>query len=186
MRIISGSCRGKRLASFTGKEIRPTPDRAREALFSALFSRFGGFASLRVLDLYAGTGAMALEALSRGAKCAILVDQGQQSATIIPQNIEACKFQGKTRFIAGDVAKNLPDLTNDGPFDLVFLDPPYGKGLVPKTLESLSELNLIAPDGLVCAEAAKEDAVPDCIGTLERVELRRYGLATLHLFTLHD
>lgn len=183
MRIISGSAKGKRLAAFPGGIIRPTPDRVREALFSILYSRLGTLEGKKVLDLFAGTGAMALEALSRGCRRAVLVDQSQQSARIIPANLKSCGFEERASHIRADALQILPRLKNDGPFDLIFLDPPYGRDLVPKVIKSLFDLELLAPRGIVCAEAARGDAVPETIGELVRVDERRYGSTSIHLFT---
>jgi 16S rRNA (guanine966-N2)-methyltransferase len=97
MRIISGTIRGRQLASFSGKEIRPTPDRVREALFSMLTSRLGSFNQLKVLELFCGSGAQSLEALSRGADSAVMVDSGRDALTTASENIKRCKFEDKTK-----------------------------------------------------------------------------------------
>lgn len=182
MRIISGSARGRQLSPLRGADIRPTPDRVREALFSMLISRLGSLAGLRVLDLFAGSGALALEALSRGAASAILIDQGSQAARVIPANIMTCGMQERTTFIRSDVLKTLPRLVGSL-FDLVFLDPPYGQGLVPPVLTALTELNLLAPKGLICAETDRRDDLPDAIGPLTRFDLRHYASTAVHLFS---
>jgi len=182
MRIISGSARGKRLAGLTGSTIRPTPDRVREAVFSVIYSRLGDLAGIRVLDLFAGTGAMALEALSRGADRAVLVDSGRQSAAVLPANVAACGLDRQAVFLRSDVQKTLPRLANEGPFDLIFLDPPYGRNLTPAVISAVSELGLLAADGLLCAETALEDDIPDHVGRLFRIEKRCYGTTAVHLF----
>ena len=183
VRVISGSAKGKRLAAFPGGTIRPTPDRVREALFSILFSRLGPLEGKTVLDLFAGTGAMALEALSRGCRRAVLVDQSQEAARIIPANLKTCGLEERVTHIRADVLQILPRLKNEGPFDLIFLDPPYGRDLVPKVIKSACDLELLAPRGVVCAESARDDAVPETIGELIRVDERRYGSTSIHLFT---
>lgn len=183
MRIISGSARGKRLAPLSGSDIRPTPDRVREALFSVLGSRFGSLEGVTVLDLFAGSGAMALEALSRGAATAVLVDQGAQAARVIPANIRACAMEMRATFIRADVLKTLPRLAQGPAFDLVFLDPPYGMGLVPPVVAAVAELGLLAPGGLLCAETARRDELPEAIGPLKRIDLRQYGSTAVHLFS---
>lgn len=185
MRIISGSARGKQLSPLLGVDIRPTPDRVREALFSALTSRFGSLSGLRVLDLFAGSGALGLEALSRGAAAAVLVDQGPQSARVIPANIQKCAMQEQATFIRSDVLKALPRLSGSL-FELVFLDPPYGQGLVPPVLTALGEFGLLAPDGLVCAETDCRDELSDTIGSFVRINQRRYGSTAVHLFSHPD
>jgi 16S rRNA (guanine(966)-N(2))-methyltransferase RsmD len=157
----------------------------REALFSVLVSRLGSLGGLRVLDLFAGSGALALEALSRGATTAVLVDQGPQSARVIPANIRACAMQERATFIRSDVFKALPRLVGSL-FDLVFLDPPYGQGLVPPVLTTLAEVGLIAPDGLVCAETDRREELPGTIGSFARIDRRHYGSTAVHLFSHSD
>jgi 16S rRNA (guanine966-N2)-methyltransferase len=183
MRIISGSARGKKLAGFSGTRIRPTSDRVREALFSILFSHLGGFEGKTVLDLFAGTGALGLEALSRGARSAVMVDQGAQAARLITTNAKNCNLQEKAILIRGDVLKKLPELAAKGPFDLIFLDPPYGLGLVEKVLTSIADLGLLARGGLVCAEAGARDSLPDKSGNLDCIARRRYGSTMIGLFS---
>lgn len=180
MRIISGTARGRRLAEFPGDKIRPTPDRVREALFSLLTSRLGSFAGLKVLDLCAGSGALSLEAISRHAESAILVDSGSDAITLIEENIKRCKFEQKMRVIRQDVRRALPSLTASGPFDVIFMDPPYKLGLVPKFISEIERLNLISEDGIICAETETGETVSDS-GRLECFESRRYGSTTVHL-----
>lgn len=186
MRIISGSARGKRLTSFTGEEIRPTPDRVREAVFSILGSRLGPIAGMRVLDLFAGTGAMAIEALSRGAASAVLVDNGKQAVKLIPANLRTCGMDERATFIRADALKTLPRLADNAPFDLVFLDPPYNRGLVLPVVTALSDFGLLAPGGLLCAETERQDEIPAKIGTLVRIDQRHYGSTAVHFFAHPD
>ncbi len=186
MRIISGQARGKRLATFAGKDIRPTPDKVRGAIFSILFSRIGSLEGRHVLDLFAGSGAMAIEALSRGAASAILVDKGIEAARVIPANLAACGFAERARFLRTDVSGALMKLAGEKPFDLVFLDPPYGKALVEETLGIISREGLLAAGGMICAETAKNDPVPPVVGQLVRVDRRDYGGTTVHLFTIQE
>lgn len=186
MRVISGSAKGKRLAVFQGGTIRPTPDRVREALFSILYSRLGSLKGKKVLDLFSGTGAMALEALSRGCRRAILVDQSPQAARIIPANLKTCGFEERAAHVRADALQALPGLKVEGPFDLIFLDPPYGRDLVPKIVKSIVDLELLAPRGIVCAESARIDPVPEAVDGLVRVDERRYGSTSIHLFTFPE
>jgi len=186
VRIISGTARGRRLAPLSGSDIRPTPDRVREAIFSILVSRLGALSGLSVLDLFAGSGAMALEALSRGAASAVLVDQGNQAAKVIPANIRACAFENRTEFLRGDVFKALAALPDGRCFDLIFLDPPYGRDLVPPIVSVISDRGLLAPKGLLCAETDRRDELPESIGPLRRSEQRHYGSTAIHLFTYSE
>lgn len=158
MRIISGICRGRNLRApgpGAGKSgIRPTADRVREALFSILGDRPRG---ARVLDLYAGTGALGLEAMSRGAASAVFVDNGEAALGLVRKNVELCGFTEKTLVLRRDLTRFpafLQELCPAGGFELIFLDPPYRQGLVDRFLRDLAELPLLARDGLLVAEEA--------------------------------
>ena len=183
MRVIGGTARGKKLASFTGGTIRPTPDRVREAVFSSLFSRLGSWQGQTVLDLFAGSGAMGIEALSRGAEHATFVDQGAQSAKVIQNNLRACGFESRARLIHLDAFKALESLNKSASFDVIFLDPPYGQDLVNRILERLSALNCLSPRGIICAEAAKSDEVAENFGSLTKVQERAYGSTSIYFFS---
>jgi len=183
MRIISGSARGRQLAPFPGKEIRPTPDRVREAIFSILTSRFGNFNGLNVLELFAGSGAQSLETISRGAKSAILVDSGNTAAQLIAENIKRCRFESSARYIKQDVLTALPQLVSSAPFDLILLDPPYDQNLIPTVIEKIEHLNLLAENGIICAESAKDEKLSD-FGMLKLTESRVYGSTRIHLYHL--
>jgi 16S rRNA (guanine966-N2)-methyltransferase len=181
VRIISGQARGRKLAPLIGADIRPTPDRVREALFSIVLSRLGSFSDKTVLDLYAGSGAMGLEALSRGAASALFIDQGPQSAQVLATNLKACSFEERGSFRRGEVMATLPRLA-PRKFDLIFADPPYRSGLAEKTLQAVSRLQLLTADGLLCAETAAGEELPDGAGDLLLIDRRRYGSTTIHLY----
>ncbi len=185
MRIISGSARGRQLASISGLTIRPTPDRVREALFSMLNSRLGSFFGLKVLDLFAGSGALALEALSRGADSAVLVDSSRQAEQTIEKNIALCQFQRQTTFIGRNVATTLTGLQGNSPFDLIFLDPPYGHQLVPPTLQAIADLQLLGENGIICVDSAKNENYND-IGNLILITSRCFGSTRIHLYCLPE
>jgi 16S rRNA (guanine(966)-N(2))-methyltransferase RsmD len=181
VRIISGRFRGRRLAAPPSRRVRPTPDRVREALFSILGRRVQ---DAHVLDLYAGTGALGLEALSRGAARAVFVDSHPNSVDMVRKNIRACGLQeGTVRVLCMSALAAVELLQREEEtFHLIFMDPPYGKGLVPKTLEPLHKVS--TPDTLVVAEHAPQDPVPSpCHGwTIQ--DQRRYGDTTLSFFVL--
>lgn len=181
MRIISGTARGRKLAEFSGSGIRPTPDRVREALFSTLTSRFGSFVGMRVLELFAGSGAQSLEAVSRGADSAILVDSGSQAIKLIKENTKRCNLETKVRILKQDVSEALPNLTNAAPFDLILLDPPYNQGLIMQVLEIIESLQLLSEDGIICAESAVPEKITAC-GQLNKFASRKYGSTMIHLF----
>ena len=184
MRIISGKARGRKLADFAGTEIRPTPDRVREALFSILNSRLCGFSELKVLELFAGSGAQSLEAVSRGASYATLVDSGKTAAKLIQDNIKRCHFEGQIQFINQDVFQTLPTLENKGPFDLILLDPPYNKDLIPPAIELISKHQLLAENGLICAETDKAENLENICNSFELIDNRNYGTTRIHLYQL--
>jgi len=178
MRIVAGRFRGKQLRSPEGDEIRPTSDRVREALFSILSSRLGpGFDGLRVLDLFAGTGALGLEAMSRGASFAAFIDTGVQARGIIRDHIESFGIGGQTKLLKRD-ATNLGPLEKFKPFDIVFVDPPYGKQLGEKALGSASKNGWIAPKATVVLEENKDAEIEFPEG-FELVDQRTYGDTTI-------
>jgi 16S rRNA (guanine(966)-N(2))-methyltransferase RsmD len=181
MRIISGSARGTKLAGFEGTEIRPTPDRVRESLFSILNSRIGNFTGIKVLDLFAGSGAQALEAISRGAKSAVLIDSGKTAQQVIQENMTRCHFEHQTKIISGDVFKSLSMVKSDGPYDLILLDPPYSKNLLSQALDLIESLNLLSENGIICAESSKKEPFA-YHGSYFLLDDRSYGLTRIRLF----
>jgi 16S rRNA (guanine966-N2)-methyltransferase len=179
LRVISGTLRGKKLFSAPGLGLRPTSDRVREAVFDILQ---GTFAGSRVLDLFAGTGAMGIEALSRGAAAAVFVENQKSPLTALRRNLAACRLEGVSEILAREAGAALEDLERRGRrFELIFLDPPYGKGLVRRTLEKLSGSPLLAPDARVVAE---HDPAEEADGSfsLERTDFRRYGRTRISFF----
>ena len=161
MRIIAGEYRGRALAAVgkgdAGAHLRPTTDRVRESLFSVL-THTGAIPGARVLDLFAGTGALGLEALSRGAETAVFVDDGRVSQGLIRKNITICKAEN-AKLIRRDALKL--GVNPDAPYDLIFLDPPYGKGLGERALRAAEAGGWIAEDALVVWEENAPQAVPD-------------------------
>ena len=182
MRIITGRARGTRLATLPGDATRPTSERAKEALFSMVQFDIAGS---RVLDLFAGTGQLALEALSRGAERAVLVDGSAAAIDIIRRNAEKTHFSDKCDIIRADYAEASARLSGKESFNLVFLDPPYHKGLVTEALGLLLSYNLLAPYATVVCES--EDAGGDVIAGLhgsdafEVRKISRYGIARVTL-----
>ena len=180
MRIIGGSARGRKLAEFKASGIRPTPDRVREALFSILFSRLGGLEGLKILELFAGSGAMSLEAISRGAASAVLVDSAEAAIGLIRENISHCGMAERTRIVRQTAEKVLDQLPAAGPFDLIFMDPPYRKNFIPPLLERIASLQLLAQNGIIAAESARGEDIPIPSG-LCRLDTRSYGSSEIHL-----
>lgn len=174
MRIVGGRWRGRSLKGPSSDAIRPTSDRLRETLFNILQHGYGDpVAGARVLDLFAGTGAMGLEALSRGAAFALFVDDGAQARGIIRENVEALGAGGATRLFRRD-ATRMGEAAPNMPFSLVFCDPPYGKDLAPRALQSCAQGGWLAPGALVVVEEAHgvDLQLPD---HFEAIERRDYG-----------
>jgi 16S rRNA (guanine966-N2)-methyltransferase len=174
MRIVGGSLRGRGLAGPRSDAIRPTSDRLREAVFNVLAHAYDDpVAGARVLDLFAGTGALACEALSRGATFALLVDEGAAARGVIRANVEALGLEGVTRLFRRDATRLGPAPPGE-PFGLVFCDPPYGRELAPRALGAAGEGGWLAPDALAVVEEAASAALapPDGFSELER---RTYG-----------
>ena len=169
MRVVGGSLRGRALAPPKSPTIRPTADRLRESLFNILAHAYGDpVAGARVLDLFAGTGALALEAISRGAAFALFVDDGAQARALIRQNVEALGLAALTRIFRRDATK-LGAAHPLEPFSLVFLDPPYGKGLAEQALASARAGGWLANDALIVVEEAEGAfKAPDGFAELER------------------
>ena len=179
MRIIAGKFRGKALLSPADESIRPTSDRARESVFNILASRLSpNLDGLKVLDLFAGTGALGLEALSRGAATVVFVDTGAEARGLIRDHIEAFGAGGLAKLLRRDATALGPAGTM-GPMDLVFLDPPYGKGLGEQALVSLREGNWLAPDATIVLEESADVtlALPEGYVLDDR---REYGAAAVH------
>ena len=173
MRIVGGRLRGRALAAPKSQAIRPTADRLRESLFNVLAHAYGDPVSdARVLDLFAGTGALALEALSRGARFALLVDNAAEARALMRDNVTALGVGGAARIFRRD-ATALGEARPIEPFGLAFLDPPYGQGLAERALAAARAGGWLLPDALVVVEEAADAgfAAPDSFAELER---RRY------------
>jgi 16S rRNA (guanine966-N2)-methyltransferase len=158
MRVVGGRLRGRNLLTPKSQAIRPTADRLRESLFNILVHAYGDpVLGARVLDLFAGTGALGLEAMSRGAVFAQFVDDGVEARGLIRGNVEALGLGGTTKIFRRD-ATALGDVGAAGPFSLAFLDPPYGRGLAERALGSARDGGWLAPDALAIVEEAADAA----------------------------
>ncbi len=181
VRIVGGEWRGRTLAAPKSQAIRPTSDRLRESLFNVLAHVYDDKAAgARVLDLFAGTGALGLEAMSRGATFALFVDEGVEARGLIRQNIETLGLTGRTRLFRRDATKLGPAGTV-APFDLVFADPPYGRALGEPALASAVAGGWLAPGALVVLEETA-DAVIGPVEGLELSERREAGDTQLLFF----
>ena len=170
MRVVGGRLRGRNIASPASNDIRPTQDRLREALFNILMHAYDNpIDGARVLDLFAGTGALGIEAVSRGAAFTLFVDNGAEARALLRNNVEALGLGGVTKVYRRD-ATGLGPAYPVEPFSLVFLDPPYGRGLAGKALVSLRDGKWLTPEALVVVEESKAAgfAAPEGFEELER------------------
>ncbi len=174
--------RGRRLTAPKGREIRPTSDRVREAVFSMVGQDLQG---LRVMDLFAGTGALGIEALSRGGGRSLFVDNSVRALGLIRHNLVICGLEQAARVIRWDLRRGLPGetLVRGGRFDLVFMDPPYGRDLAFPVLESLGSSDLLGPDALVIVETASGETLQLPEGPLRLLDSRAYGDTRIRLLT---
>jgi 16S rRNA (guanine966-N2)-methyltransferase len=173
MRIVGGRLRGRALAAPTSQAIRPTADRLREALFNILVHAYGDpITGARVLDLFAGTGALGLEALSRGAAFALFIDDAAEARALLRENVAALGLGGVTRIFRRDACK-LGMAHPVEPFSLAFLDPPYGRGLAEAALASARAGGWLTPDALIVVEEAASAGFAPPAG-FDELERRRY------------
>jgi 16S rRNA (guanine966-N2)-methyltransferase len=173
MRVVGGSLRGRTLVAPKSQTIRPTADRLRGSLFNILAHAYGDpIGGARVLDLFAGTGALGIEALSRGSAFALFVDDGAEARALLRENVATLGLGGTTRIFRRDATKLGPAHPIE-PFALVFLDPPYGKNLAEQALASARSGGWLAPDALIVVEEAKKSAFAAPAGFAE-LERRSY------------
>lgn len=184
MRIIAGAYRGHPLKTLKGSDTRPTTDRVREALMSALYSARGSFEGARVLDAFAGSGAFGLECLSRGAAFALFCEQARPALSIIEQNVAALKVSRNAYRVMKRDAFTLPELAFE-PFDIVFFDPPYAyeASRIASLIKALDGAGMLAAGALICYEYAKKDAqsVTEAFNALkyQKVSMKNYGDTSL-------
>ncbi|OGC85438.1 MAG: 16S rRNA (guanine(966)-N(2))-methyltransferase RsmD [candidate division Zixibacteria bacterium RBG_16_43_9] len=176
MRIISGEKKGARLFSLKKRKIRPTSDKVKGAIFNILSS----VEDKKILDLFAGSGALGIEALSRGAKEVVFVDSSFTSLDLIRKNLEKLGFKDKSRLIKKNVLRFLKDKF-EGRFDLILADPPYGKGLCQKVLEILSEKEFLNAEGVLVIEHHKKEKI-EKLGNFILLQERKYGDTLVSFF----
>lgn len=177
MRIIAGKFKGRRLESPPDYSVRPTTDKVKEALFSILADRLW---DSRVLDLFSGSGNLGIEALSRGARECVFCDNSAGSIKLIKSNIAHCKAQEGAVTVPGDFRKTLANL--DGKFDIILLDPPYGKDFLEPAFSLIGEYGLLAEDGVIVAEHRREEELPVEFCGFEKIKERKYGIIKLSIY----
>lgn len=176
MRVISGTARGKKLSSLEGLETRPTLDRVKEALFNII--QFD-IKEANVLDLFSGSGALAIEALSRGANSAVCSDSSSKAVRIINKNLEDTRLKEKSQVLNKDYLETLIKLKNESKsFNIIFLDPPYESDYIEKSIENILKYDLLAKDGIIIAETDNESKIEKLksIKDIEIYDARKYGI----------
>jgi len=180
MRIISGSARGSKLLAPIGAETRPTEDMVKESFFN-IITNLRELNDCRFLDLFAGSGAIGLEALSRGAREAVFVDHSAKSVAAISKNLEKTRLSAKAKVLKSTAAAAITKLRTATPFDIIYMDPPYESGLCPEIVKLICENGLLAQDGIIAAElSAKEDVTGF---NLEIFRTKQYSSAKIIFMT---
>lgn len=179
MRIISGKHRGRKLVTLEGMDVtRPTSDRVKEALFNILNNKM---TEANILDMFAGSGALGLEAISRGAKQCVFIDISDKAINVIKKNISLCKEENVVRVINSDYKIALEKLKNIK-FDVVFIDPPYLKNMEVSALTYVNDL--LNEDAVVVVETDETDDIPEEVLNLEKYDARKYGRTIISFFRL--
>jgi len=181
MRITGGRLRGRRLASFKGLEIRPTSDRVREAIFDLIGHHLTGE---KVLDLFAGTGSLGIEALSRGAAWALFIDHSPKAIDLIVRNLKLCGLEAQGFALRKDLLKGFPRRHRllEEKMDLVFVDPPYRKGMILPVLEELSNLRILGSPATLVAQSEQKEVLPPQVRDLQLAKSRVYGETRITLY----
>jgi 16S rRNA (guanine966-N2)-methyltransferase len=181
MRIISGTSKGKRLTTPKGQGVRPTSDRVKESIFNILGERIEG---KMVLDLFAGTGNLGIEALSRGAAKVLFVEKGRQAIRLIQKNLSQCGLEGRSEIIPKDVNRAIGILKERGAsFDLILMDPPYEKGLISRTLDKLDSHRIYHEDSILVIEHDRREPLPGIVVGWNLIRQRRIGDTVISFLT---
>lgn len=174
MRVITGSARGRRLKELTGMETRPTTDKVKESLFSIIQFDIEG---RRVLDLFAGTGQLGIECLSRGAESAVFVDKDRAAVQIVRDNLKTC---GLKATVLQEDAQSF--LRHCGKFDVIFVDPPYDSGLYESVLETINSVDILSDGGIILCESRREKTLPDMRVPYRKKKEYNYGRVKLTVY----
>ena len=175
MRVITGTARGRRLKTPEGMDIRPTTDNVKESVFNIIQFDSDG---RRVLDLFAGSGQLGIECLSRGAREVVFIDQSRDAVKVIRENLKACGFSAPV--LQQDA---LGYLSGCAPFDLIFVDPPYDAGLYAPVLERINSVDLLSDGGIIICESRRETAMPELTAPYLLRREYRYGKVKLSVYT---
>ncbi len=178
MRVITGSARGAKLKTLEGLNTRPTSDRVKEAIFNIIQFQVEG---RRVLDLFSGSGQLAIEALSRGADYAVMVDESREAVNIIKDNVKKVKFDQTSSVFQMDYMRYLSTCREK--FDIIFLDPPYAEKMLENALRKISEIDILSEGGIIVCERPKEKVMPATVGDLIASRDYVYGKTAINLYT---
>ncbi len=176
MRVISGTARGLKLMSLDGLDTRPTLDNVKEAIFSMIFCHVNG---ARVLDLFAGSGAMGIEALSRGADYAVFVDKNPKACELVRANLSKARLEGRADVFCRDAAGYINGASEGEKFDLIFLDPPYAMGLLDETIAEIERRSLLREGGLIIVEADNGTAID--VKSFKLLKQKKYGRVLVYI-----
>ncbi|MGL5176196.1 MAG: 16S rRNA (guanine(966)-N(2))-methyltransferase RsmD [Cetobacterium sp.] len=181
MRIIAGEAKGKRLECRKGVDTRPTQDSIKESLFSIIAPYI---TDARFLDLFSGTGNIALEALSRGAKRAVMIEKDQEALKYIIKNINNLGYENKSRAYKNEVLRAVEILGRKGEkFDIIFMDPPYKDEVCERVMRAISKANLLAEDGLIICEHHMFEDMAEEVGEFRKTDERKYGKKVVTFYT---
>lgn len=184
MRVISGKARGLKLDTPKNLDVRPTTDRVKESLFNIINPYIR---ESNILDLFAGTGSLGIECLSRGAKNCVFVDKSKDSIGIVKSNVKKARVENKSTILNIDFKDAVKRLSvQNQKFDVIFMDPPYYENMFIDCLKSIDELNLLKEDGLIVVEHDTKDLFDDSIGRLYKSREKKYGNTTITFYKLED
>lgn len=182
MRVITGEYGGRRLKAVPGESTRPTTDKIKESLFNMIGPYFDGG---NCLDLFAGSGGLAIEAVSRGMDKAVLIDKAPAAIKVIQENIAVTKEEEKFKVIRGDAARVIKTLKSEQQvFDLVFLDPPYAKQQIVSQIEALLDNKMLSPEALIVCEVDKKVDLPETIKQAQVYKSAEYGITKIMIYEL--
>ncbi|MFB6466522.1 16S rRNA (guanine(966)-N(2))-methyltransferase RsmD [Cytobacillus sp. Hz8] len=181
MRVVSGDCKGKTLKAVPGSSTRPTTDKVKEAIFNMIGPYFDGGT---VLDLFAGSGGLGIEALSRGVEKAIFVDRDGKAIQVIWDNIKYCQLEERVEVFRNDSDRALKAIMKrELKFDYIFLDPPYKKQQLQKLIELIDKNQLLQDNGVIVCEHSSNVNLPNIIGDLVNIKHETYGIIAISIYT---
>lgn len=177
MRVIAGDFKGRKLEAPIDNKVRPTSDKVKEAMFSILMNDIYGSV---ICDMFAGSGGLGIEGVSRGAKKCYFIDQSNSSIKLIIQNVSTCKAEEHAEIIQGDFQRALNRIKEK--VDIFLIDPPYGYGIELKAMELIAEKGLLAEDGKIVVEHEKHDILPDEVAGFKKIKEKKYGRVVLSIY----